>query len=484
VDLGVLLALVAGLLVGLAVGAAAVWLRAAALASAAEQHRLAAQLAGERASAAESQLAAARAELRVQLEAATTRERLIAKRDDELREAFSALSADALARNTEAFVRLAEEKIKALTQKADGDARQHQQAIAALVDPVQQALQRLDGQLRSTEKEREGAYAALRTQVSQMQTTSLQLQSETRHLVNALRAPQARGRWGEVQLERIVELAGMVEHCDFERQVTATGRIGDADAVIRPDLVVHLAGGKRVVVDAKVSLAAYLEAMDADDEATQQRRLAAHARHLRAHIESLAAKSYWAAFDVTPEFVVLFVPGDSFLQAALAAEPSILEHGFERNVVIATPTTLIALLRTVAHTWRQEALAANAAQVLSIGKELHERLATMGEHLAKLGRQLGASVDAYNKTVGALESRVLVTARRFRDLRVIEGDLEPPEQVERRPRVLQAPEFDRAEASFGAGEDEELLGLLEPRELRPYGLRPGGDQPRRSTVNE
>ncbi len=479
------------LIVGLLLGAAAVWLRASALNTTAERHRLDAQLANERASTAEAHLAAARAELRVQLEAATSREQLLARRDGALREAFSALSADALQRNNESFLQLAEAQLKqataAMSQKADGDAERHRQAIAAMVDPMAQALAKLDGQLRTTEKEREGAYAALRTQVGTMQRSSELLQSETKQLVNALRAPQARGRWGELQLERIVELAGMVEHCDFDRQVTATGRTGDADNTIRPDMVVNLAGGKQVVVDAKVSLAAYLEAMDADDEGTQQRRLSAHARHLRTHVDTLAGKSYWAAFDHTPEFVVLFVPGDSFLQAALSADPALLEHAFERNVVIATPTTLIALLRTVAHTWRQEALARNAAQVLALGRDLHERLSTMGEHVGKLGRQLNGAVDAYNRTVGALESRVLVTARRFRDLQVTSDDLGTPEQIERTPRVLQAPEFDTPDAASDPGNAAgALVSLLEPRELRPYGLQeePAGSGPRRSTVNE
>lgn len=467
------------LVVGLVLGAVAVWLRANGVS---DRLRLDARLAMERAAAAEAQLAAAKTELRVQLEAATSREQLLARRDGALREAFSALSSDALQRNNEAFLQLAQEQLKQATavmaQKADGDAERHREAIAAMVDPMAQALRLLDGQLRTTEKEREGAYAELRTQVGAMQRTSEQLQTETRQLVTALRAPQARGRWGELQLERIVELAGMVEHCDFDRQVTATGRTGDADAVIRPDMVVNLAGGKQVVVDAKVSLAAYLEAMDAQDEGTQQRRLSAHARHLRAHVDSLAGKSYWAAFDTTPEFVVLFVPGDSFLQAALGADPALLEHAFERNVVIATPTTLIALLRTVAYTWRQEALARNAAQVLALGRDLHERLSTMGEHVAKLGRQLTSSVEAYNRTVGALESRVLVTARRFRDLQVTDQDLVTPEQIERTPRVLQAPEFD--------GAADALVSLLEPRELRPYGLQEQAPtiSQRRSTVNE
>jgi DNA recombination protein RmuC len=497
---------IVALVVGLLLGGTAVWLRAAARYAAAdselaalrreaselavrvEQSRRKTDTATQRAADAAVELAVAQAELRAHIDASAERERLLARRDAELREAFGALSADALARNNEAFVQLAEARIRqataALTQQADGDARQHVQAIAALMEPMAQTLHRLDGQLRTTEKDREGAYAALRTQVDTMHRASELLQAETRQLVNALRAPQARGRWGELQLERIVELAGMVEHCDFDRQVTATGRTGETDSTIRPDLIVRLAGGKQVVVDAKVSLAAYLEAMDSGDATVQQRRLAAHARHLRAHVDSLAGKNYWTAFEPSPEFVVLFVPGDSFLQAALAADPALLDHAFERNVVIATPTTLIALLRTVAYTWRQEALARNAAQVQAMGRELYDRLATMGKHLAKLGRQLDGTVDAYNKTVGALESRVLVTARRFRELKVTEDELNVPEQVERTPRMLQAPEFDAAGTTTDAAA---IASLLEPRELQAYGL-PTEERstapPLRSTVNE
>lgn len=484
---------------GLLIGAAAVWwLRVAGMAAELDRHRLAAQLATDQANAAQTQLAATKAEFRGQLhaaqtelavreEAAAAREQLLARRDEELREAFRSLSAEALAGNNRAFVELAEHTLKqataTLAQKADGDAQQHKQAVAALTGPLAQAVEKLDSQLRVTEKEREGAYRELNAQVGHMRSMSQRLEVETRQLVTALRAPQARGRWGELQLERIVELAGMVEHCDFSRQVTATGRTGEADTTIRPDMVVRLAGGKEIVVDAKVSLAAYLEAAEADDEATQQRRLSAHARHLRNHVDSLASKSYWAAFDNTPELVVLFIPGDSFLQAALTADPALLEHAFEHNVVIATPTTLIALLRTVAHTWRQEALTRNAADVLALGRELHERLRTMGDHVSRLGRSLTSSVDAYNRTVGALESRVLVTARKLTDLRVTDDDLATPDQVERVPRVLQAPELTTAV------DENEILSLLERPRLRAYGMRddredPGGDAPLRATVNE
>lgn len=483
------------LVIGLLVGAAAAWLfaaprQAAASTEAAVLRRQAGELtaraesARRDAAAARAELAAAQAELRSTTEAGAERERLLAKRDAELRETFTALSADALARNNEAFVQLAEAKLReataALAQKADGDARQHQQAISSLVDPVAQTLQRLDGQLRTVEKERESAYAELRTQITAMHTTSEQLRHDTKQLVNALRAPHVRGRWGELALERLVEHAGMVEHCDFQRQaVTSSG-----DTTVRPDLVVHLAGGKQIVVDAKMPFAAYLEAMETTDPTVRDQRLTAHARHLRTHIDSLSAKSYWTAFEPSPEFVVLFVPGDPLLEAALRADPSLLDHAFDRNVVVTTPTTLIALLRTIAYTWRQEALARNAAEVHTLGRELHARLATMGGHVAKLGRQLGSAVDCYNKAVSSLESRVLVTARRFTELKVTDDELETPEQLERTPRVVQAPELVASAA-------DELVALLEPRELDSYGLPTGSPgqshdaSPRhRSTVNE
>ncbi|MGH3799253.1 MAG: DNA recombination protein RmuC [Pseudonocardiaceae bacterium] len=470
----------------------------------AEQFRRRAEEAGERISAAQAELAGARAALDAERAATADRERLLTCREAELKDSFQALSAEALSRNNEAFVQLAEARLAtvtaALSAKSDGDATQRQQAIEALLGPVTQTLHRLDGQLRTVEKEREAAYAGLREQVGAMHRTSEQLQSETRQLVTALRAPQVRGRWGELQLERVVQLAGMVEHCDFSRQVTATDASGDDDALVRPDLVVHLAGGKHIVLDAKVPFGAYLEAVDATDPDRRVDRLAAHARHLRTHVDSLAHKSYWQRFEATPEFVVLFVPGDPFLEAALQSDPALLEHAFERNVVIATPTTLIALLRTVAYTWRQEALARNAARVHELGRELHLRLATMGGHVAKLGKAIGGAVDAYNSTVRSLESRVLVTARRFVELEVVSEQLDTPDQVERSPRTVQTAELIASAA-------DSLVALDPGRpELEP--ARPGaegpiaegdgedwrwanevlhqgrGEDPQRSTVNE
>jgi DNA recombination protein RmuC len=246
-----------------------------------------------------------------------------------------------------------------------------------------------------------------------------------------------RGRWGEHQLRRIVEFAGMIEHCDFTEQATST----TADGVLRPDLVITLAGEKHIVVDAKVPFAAYLEAMEARDDRQRAARLDAHARHLRSHVDALGSKAYWERFSPSPEFVGLFVPADTFLDAALQRDPSLLEHAFGRNVVIATPSTLVALLRTIAYTWRQEALAQNAAEVHALGRELHGRIATMGGHLGRVGSSLNAAVARYNEAIGSLEGRVLVSARKFADLQVTTASLETPPQVEVVARQLEAPEL-------------------------------------------
>ena len=445
------------LLVGVLVGAAACWLVLAARHRAAAAE--AARAAGDATITLRADTAAARAALRAEREAAAERERLLTRRDSELTQAFRALSADALAANNEQFVALAEGRIKEAAAALAGDAAVRDKAVGALLDPVSAALQRVEGQLREVERERQSAYVGLREQVEAMRSSSELLQHETKSLVNALRAPQVRGRWGELQLERVVQLAGMVEHCDFSTQVTA---VGD-DGAVRPDMVVHLAGGKSIVVDAKVPFAAYLEAVESRDPDTHADRLAAHARQLRAHVDALSAKGYWAAFEPTPEFVVLFVPGDPLLEAALQADPALLEHAFGRNVVVATPTTLIALLRTVAYGWRQEALARNAAAVHQLGKELHSRLATMGTHVAKLGRSLDGAVDSYNKTVSSLEARVLVTARRLTELKVADDELAAPATVERSPRRVSAPELVASAADSLVALDGDRDGPDQPR---------------------
>jgi DNA recombination protein RmuC len=334
--------------------------------------------------------------------------------------------------------RASEHRLEQSLRAVSADALEHHAGeFSRLVAPLQSTLAKVEQQVAAVERDRVAAYAGLREQVRAAHETSEGLRTETRQLVTALRAPQVRGRWGEHQLRRIVEIAGLLEHCDFTEQATST----TVDGTLRPDLVVTLAGGKHVVVDAKVPFAAYLEAMEARDESTRRDRLTAHARALRAHVDQLGAKEYWKRFDPSPEFVVLFVPADTFLDAALQREPTLLEHAFARDVVLATPSTLMALLRTIAYTWRQEALAQNAAQVHGLGRELHSRLATMGGHLTKVGSALNTAVGAYNSAVGSLEGRVLVTARKFADLHVTTAELSGPGQVETVARQLQAPEL-------------------------------------------
>lgn len=280
------------------------------------------------------------------------------------------------------------------------------------------ALERVQQQLVSLEIGRNGADAALREQLRGVAETSRELRSETAQLVTALRAPQVRGRWGEMQLERVVEAAGMAEHVDYDTQVS-TATASEDGSKQRPDLVVRLAGGKRVVVDAKVPISGYLDALEARDEATRRDRARAHARQLRSHVDALADKTYWQRFSPSPEFVVCFVPADAFLDAALREDPSLLEHAFCRDVVLATPSTLVALLRTIAYTWRQEALARNAETIHELGRDLYRRISTMGAHVERLGRSLGSAVTAYNDAVGSLERRVVSTARRMSELGVV-----------------------------------------------------------------
>jgi DNA recombination protein RmuC len=327
--------------------------------------------------------------------------------------------------------------------------------VALTVAPLRDALGKVETHLRVLEHERVSAYSALTEQVRALSTAGEGLRDETRSLVTALRAPQARGRWGEMQLRRVVELAGMVEHCDFSEQETATGDRG----TLRPDLVVRLAGGKRVVVDAKVSLAAYLDAAESRDPEVVEARLQAHARHLREHVRGLAAKEYWRSFEPTPEFVVLFVPGDAFLAPALERDPRLLDDAMAQRVFITTPTTLIAMLRTVAYAWQQEALTEHARSVFEIGRELYKRLGTLGEHVDKLGRTLTRSVDDYNKMVGSLERTVLVQARRMAELQVTDADLAAPSPVVASTRRVNEPELLGGDDAQPAGEEWRLRSL-------------------------
>jgi DNA recombination protein RmuC len=351
-----------------------------------------------------------------------------------LRSAGEVARLDATLRATQQGEERLTQSLRALGQETSRD--QHE-SLALLLKPLQDTIDRYERRIMELEADRVDAYAELRTQVRTMHGVSEQLRVETAQLVAALRAPQVRGRWGEHQLRRIVEAAGMLEHCDFNEQVTARAD----DRVVRPDLVVRLSGGRSVVVDSKAPFEAYLSAMEARDERGRDDHLDMHAKHLRAHVEALAAKTYWQAFEQAPEFVVLFIPADTFLDAALQRDPTLLEYAFARDIVLATPATLVALLRTVAYTWRQDALARNALAVHGLGRELYSRLSTMAGHFARVGSSLGSAVTAYNRAVGSLESRVLVSARKFAEMGVSSTPIAAPPQVEVAPRQPQ-PEDD------------------------------------------
>jgi DNA recombination protein RmuC len=353
---------------------------------------------------------------------------------------FAELSAQALQKNNEQFLALAETKLSQAQTEARGDLSQRQQAIAQLLDPLNETLARYEQGLQRIEVDRKGAYEGLQEKVAQLHLGHEQLQKETRNLVTALRSPQTRGRWGEIQLRRVVEMAGMLAHCDFDEQVSTVTDEGR----LRPDMVVHLPGGGEIVVDAKVPLEAFLNLVEAEDETSRAAFQSAHARQLRTHVDQLAKKEYWKQFTQSPQYVVAFIPGDQLLSAAFDADPSLQEHAMASGVLLTTPTTLIAVLRSAAFGWRQEKLAENAREVQQLGTEIYERLRTMGSHLQKLQRSLTASVTAYNDAVGSLESRVLVSARRFPALGVVGSeteeivDLAP---VDASPRLLQAVEL-------------------------------------------
>ena len=357
-----------------------------------------------------------------------------------LSDAFKALSSDALKSNNQAFLDLAKGTLEKFQEGAKNDLEKRQKAVDELVKPIRESLEKVDGKLGEIEKARVGAYSALNEQLKGLVETHLpMLRSETANLVKALRQPTVRGRWGEIQLKRVVEMAGMLDHCDFLEQESRTTE----DGRLRPDLVVRLPGGKQIVVDAKTAISSYLNAVEAADEASQQSWLADHARQVRDHMVSLGRKGYWEQFEQTPEFVVLFLPGEMFFSAALQQDPELIEFGVNEKVIPATPTTLIALLRAVAYGWRQEALAQNAQEVADLGKQLYERVAKLGEHWANVGDKLGKAVDAYNSATSTLESRVLVSARRLQELKAGAEDVEIGviEPVERMARVLQAPEL-------------------------------------------
>jgi len=390
---------------------------------------------------ARSRQAAAAAELTGRARAAEERAQAALDRaalaDGQLGQRFEALSAQALDASARRFIEMAEGRLNAANVAAAGELEARRAAVDHLVGPLRETLARLEAQLRESDADRLRSHAALAEQVTIARKSSEELRAQTQALVTALRRPEARGRWGEMQLRRVVELAGMSARCDFEEQVSVTTDQGAQ----RPDMVIRLAGGKNVVVDSKVSLAAYLEAAETTDADVRAARLQAHARHLRDHVDRLAAKSYWSVLSPAPEFVVLFIPGEAFLAPALEHDPALLEHAMSRRVHIATPTTLVSLLRTAQYAWQQAALSENARAVFDLGRELYERIGRLGGQLDKVGRALTNAVNTYNQTVGALETKVLVSARRLNQLGVVDADLDPPALVEATTRALSAPEL-------------------------------------------
>ncbi len=347
---------------------------------------------------------------------------------------FKSLAGDVLKASTSEFLKLAETNFKALHHKASSEFEQREKAVESMVKPIRETLEKTDQQIRSMEKDREAAFGSLTQHLKFMARAQEQLQGETRNLVKALRRPEVRGQWGEMTLKRLAELAGMVEHCDFDQQ-----RSVDTDGgKQRPDMVVRMPGGREIIVDAKAPMDAYLGAIEAQDDNSRAVEVQRHARNVRDRVRELASKSYWQQFPESPDFVVLFIPGDQFLSAALEIDPKLLEDAMADKVVLATPSSLVALLRAVAYGWRQEALAENAEHIRTVGEELYERLSTFADHLSRLGSHLNRSVDSYNKAVGSFDSRVLPGARKFNEMG-IQGkkDLPEPEPVERLPRSVQ-----------------------------------------------
>lgn len=367
-----------------------------------------------------SQLRAGRRleQLRVELEAARVRLESETASQDRLQSTFESVAGQTLRDNSEMFLRMAREALGRDQVVAQASLKERETAMSTtmtqLVEPLRTALEKTEAQVQALERERRDAYASLRTQIEALTEGHSQLQRETRNLVTALRRPEVRGRWGELTLRRLVELAGMSEHCDFTEQLS----VASDDGALRPDLVVHMPDSRDLVIDVKTPLDAFLEALEATTDEARGLQLKRHAQHLETRVRQLASKSYWSQFEHSPEFAVLFLPGDQFLSAALAERPDLLETALKQNVIIATPSTLIALLKTVAYGWRQSAVAENAAVIRELGQELYRRLGSFTGHLGRAGSRLGAAVDAYNAAVGSLERQVLPQARRFTDLGV------------------------------------------------------------------
>ena len=387
--------------------------------------------------------------------AARERQTLLEDSRKKLTEAFQALSLEALQQNSRSFLELAQQNLAGFQGLAKGDLDLRQARIDELVKPIGESLAKVERTLQDLEGERKSAYSSLHEMVRSLVENHIpRLHTETMGLVRALRQPVVRGRWGEIQLRRVVEMAGMLDHCDFYEQQTSA----QSDERLRPDLVVRLPGNKQVVVDAKAPLSAYLEAAESDTEEIRAQKLAEHARQVRQHIAQLGRKSYWEQFQPAPEFVILFLPGEVFYSSALQADPDLIEYGVSERVIPATPTTLIALLRAVAYGWQQETIAQNAQQINNLGRDLYKRLTDLTGHWIKVGKSLGNAVETYNKATGSLEHRVLVTARQLKDLRSgFENEIPSPDDIDSRPRTLSPPAGSPTEPVFPLPEETTFI---------------------------
>lgn len=431
--------------------------------------------------ALESELAAARGELKSQQAIEQERQQTMQQTEARLAASFAKLASEKFNAHSESFLRLAKQSLGAHQERAKSDLGEKEQAIARLIKPIQEALDKTHKQIGEIEKSRHEAFGGIREQLKSMAASQEALQGETRNLVTALRRPEVRGQWGELTLRRVAELAGMVKHCDFIEQVHKETE----DGAVRPDMIVRLPGQGTIVIDAKTPLDAYLTAIDAEDDQARKTALQRHARKVAERVRELASKAYWSQFDESPQFVILFIPGDQFLAAAMDENPMLHDEALRQKIIIATPTSLIALLKTIAYGWRQVQLAENAEQIKRLAQDLYDRLSTFTGHLARLGKQLESSVKAYNSAVGSMERKVLPGARKFVELGVqARQEIEPLNEIETATREIEDLSDDGAPGAPGVTHEPTITAIdvqpieteptnIERTDLEPDNIKPG-----------